>query len=185
MDSKGGPTSRRSAGTLLTLPNNVGPRSTPNYESLVAPAIYSVKDGTKVFAGQRDDPFYVDLGGTFDLIGFRSAPRRVQHGRRRRPEGLQRQHDRHPGADHAADRDQERPDRRQRHQLGGRRLRDRVAPGHHQGRRTRWQQVSRLAEPLINEVVIPLGKKDLWNRSDPADDKQFERFYLKPELAGS
>ena len=40
----------------------------------MAPAIYSVKDGTKVFAGQRDDPFYVDLGGTFDLIGFRSAP---------------------------------------------------------------------------------------------------------------
>ena len=39
------------------------------------------------------------------------------------------------------------------------------------------------ANPLINEVVIPLGKKDLWNRSDPADDKQFEKYYLKPELA--
>jgi hypothetical protein len=31
--------------------------------------------------------------------------------------------------------------------------------------------------------VIPLGKKDLWNRSAPADDKQFEKHYLKPELA--
>jgi hypothetical protein len=50
--------------------------------------------------------------------------------------------------------------------------------------RVRWQQVSRLAEPLVNEVLIPLGKKDLWNRSDPAADGQFEKSYLKPELAG-
>src|SRR5262249_10090350 len=41
-------------------------------------------------------------------------------------------------------------------------------------------QVSRLGEPLINEAVIPLGKKDFWNRADPADDAQFETFYLNP-----
>ena len=63
------------------------------------------------------------------------APRRVQHGRRRRPQGLQRQHDRHPGADHSADRDQEDADRRQQHRLGRRRLRDGLSAGHHQGRR--------------------------------------------------
>ena len=73
-DAKGRTSVRTLGRNLLTPPNNVGPRSTPNYESLVAPAIQSVKDGTKVFAGQRDDPFYVDLGGTFDLLGFRSAP---------------------------------------------------------------------------------------------------------------
>ena len=44
-------------------------------------------------------------------------------------------------------------------------------------------QVSRLGEPLINEAVIPLGQKDLWNRLDPEDDKQFESLYLNPELA--
>jgi hypothetical protein len=44
-------------------------------------------------------------------------------------------------------------------------------------------QVSRLGEPLVNEVIIPLGKKDLWNRSDPADDAQFVPFYESPELA--
>ena len=43
-------------------------------------------------------------------------------------------------------------------------------------------QVSRLGNPLINEVVIPLGKKDLWNRSDPADDAQFASSYTDPEV---
>jgi hypothetical protein len=37
---------------------------------------------------------------------------------------------------------------------------------------------------LINEVVIPLGQKDLWNASDPADDSQFVNRYTSPELAG-
>jgi hypothetical protein len=43
-----------------------------------------------------------------------------------------------------------------------------------------WVQVSRLGNPLINEVVIPLGQKDFWNREDPADDQQFESFYTAP-----
>src|SRR5262249_5376521 len=45
-------------------------------------------------------------------------------------------------------------------------------------------QVSRLGNPLINEVLIPVGKKDLWNASDPADDSQFADRYTSPELAG-
>jgi len=48
----------------------------------------------------------------------------------------------------------------------------------------RWVQVSRLGEPLINEVLIPMGTKDRWNATDPVHDKQFEKFYLKPEPAG-
>ena len=46
-----------------------------------------------------------------------------------------------------------------------------------------WVQVSRLGNPLINEVVIPLGDKDYWNRSDPADDSQFEHYYSNPEVS--
>ena len=45
-------------------------------------------------------------------------------------------------------------------------------------------QVSRLGNPLINEVVIPLGKKDYWNASDPSKDSQFASRYTSPELAG-
>jgi hypothetical protein len=47
-----------------------------------------------------------------------------------------------------------------------------------------WVQVSRLGEPLINEVIIPLGQKDKWNRQDPADDRHFADHYRSPELAG-
>src|SRR5215471_428811 len=56
---------------LATPPVNVGARSTPNYDVLSAAAVYSLPDGSKVFAGQRDDPFYVDLGSVFDLLGLR------------------------------------------------------------------------------------------------------------------
>ena len=44
-------------------------------------------------------------------------------------------------------------------------------------------QVSRLGNPLINEVVIPLGDKDYWNREDPAGDSQFAHYYTTPEVA--
>ena len=61
---------------LLSPPNNVGPKSTPNYASaLVPPAVHGLKGGVKVFAGQRDDSFFVDLGSTFDLINI-DAPGR-------------------------------------------------------------------------------------------------------------
>ena len=54
-----------------TPPNNIGPRSTPNYRSLVDKAIVE-KDGL-IFAGQRDDAFYGDIGAIFDLLGFRKG----------------------------------------------------------------------------------------------------------------
>ena len=47
----------------------------------------------------------------------------------------------------------------------------------------KWVRVSRLGMPLVNEVVIPLGKKDRFNASDPADDAQFGKFVLDPEPA--
>ena len=44
-------------------------------------------------------------------------------------------------------------------------------------------QVSRLGNPLFNEVIVPMGQKDLWNSLTPADDKQFLSFVQHPELA--
>ena len=44
-------------------------------------------------------------------------------------------------------------------------------------------QVSRLGNPLINEVVIPTGLKDLWNRTSPSQDAQFVKYYKTPILA--
>jgi hypothetical protein len=46
-----------------------------------------------------------------------------------------------------------------------------------------WRQVSRLGNPLINEVIIALGDKDRWNHLEPAGDKQFAHYYANPELA--
>src|SRR5207244_4001810 len=52
-------------------PNNVGPRTFPDYDTVANQAIRTVRGGGKAFAGQRDDPFFVDLGQTFDAINFR------------------------------------------------------------------------------------------------------------------
>ncbi|MBV9546965.1 MAG: DUF4331 domain-containing protein, partial [Chloroflexi bacterium] len=56
---------------LSTPPCRIGPRSTPNYENLASAAIHTLNDGIKVFAGQRADPFWVDLGSIFDLGDLR------------------------------------------------------------------------------------------------------------------
>ena len=44
-------------------------------------------------------------------------------------------------------------------------------------------QVSRLGNPLINEVIIPMGDKDRWNRKAPKGDAQFNKYLEQPELA--
>jgi Domain of unknown function (DUF4331) len=184
------------AENLKTPPVNVGPRSTPNYDSLAAMAVQSLPGNRKVFAGQRDDPFYVDLGSVFDLAGLR--PFNPAH-LLPRPAST--------GIDSVAGfnvhtialqvpitdltRDNKMPkDASDSNAVIG------VYASASRQRTTvlrdsgddftfgDWVQVSRLGEPLINEVLIPLGRKDRWNRSDPDDDKDFVQFYRKPELAG-
>src|SRR5207248_5475879 len=55
--------------------------------------------------------------------------------------------------------------------------------GRKASRETKWVQVSRLGDPLINELVIPTQLKDRWNASTPDKDKQFEQYYSTPILA--
>jgi hypothetical protein len=45
-----------------------------------------------------------------------------------------------------------------------------------------WVQVSRLGNPLINEVIIPIGQKDEWNRGHPSEDSKYAELYANPEL---
>ena len=59
------------AKNLPVAPPNIGPKTFPNYQAFVNGAIRNLKGGGKVFAGPRDDPFFVDLGGTFDAINIR------------------------------------------------------------------------------------------------------------------
>jgi hypothetical protein len=56
-----------------TPPNNIGPRSTPNYRSLAEKGVTKLKGGGLVFAGQRDDPFFGDVGAIFDLVAIRKG----------------------------------------------------------------------------------------------------------------
>src|SRR6185295_18390056 len=56
---------------LPVAPPNIGPKTFPNYQAFVNGAVRNLSDGTKVFVGQRDDPFFVDLGATFDAINVR------------------------------------------------------------------------------------------------------------------
>jgi hypothetical protein len=55
------------ANDLACPPVNIGPRSTPNYDVLASAAIHTLKSGEVVFAGQRNEGFFVDLGSIFDL----------------------------------------------------------------------------------------------------------------------
>jgi hypothetical protein len=47
-----------------------------------------------------------------------------------------------------------------------------------------WQQVSRLGNPLFNEVIVPMASKDRWNALDPWADSAFAQYVSRPELAG-
>ena len=67
-------------------PCNIGPLSTPDYPALAADAIVAIAPGTKVFAGQRAEGFYVDLGAIFDLgdpEAVRAGPHHVRTGQHR------------------------------------------------------------------------------------------------------
>jgi hypothetical protein len=171
---------------ISTPPDNIGPRSTPNYNTLAAAAVTSLPGGIKVFAGQRDDPFYVDLGSIFDLAGLRpfnpfhliplSAAPGVDALTNYNTHSIEIQvpisqlaqaPNKNIGIYATASRQKATILRN-----------DGTKDGY-----GRWVQVSRLGNPLINEVVIPLGKKDYWNRSEPSNDAQFEQYYSNPEVS--
>jgi hypothetical protein len=183
--------------SIRVAPANVGPRSTPNYSALAAQAITSLSGGIKVFAGPRDDPFFVDLGSIFDLGGLRPLnslhilpPAETAAG----VDGL-KGYNVHSIAiqvpismltsdgkgTHAA------TDRAATVGIWGGTSRQSVKVLHPNGTQTvsgNWVQISRIGNPLINEVVVPIGFKDYWNSQYPKNDSQFAGGALKPELAG-
>jgi hypothetical protein len=184
------------ARNLTTPPDNIGPRSIPNYHKLATEAVHPISDvhGTgMVFAGQRDDPFYVDLGSIFDLGGLR--PFNTLH---LLPLANEPGRDNLQGLNvHSIVLQVPMTDLTPDHMaptsatavigVYASASRHRVTVLDSDGTDDTsgdWVQVSRLGEPLINEVIIPLGQKDKWNRQDPADDRHFANRYLNPELAG-
>ncbi|WP_375486754.1 DUF4331 domain-containing protein [uncultured Jatrophihabitans sp.] len=184
-------------GTNLACPPcNIGPASTPNYGKLASSAIHTLNTGETVFAGQRAEGFYVDLGAIFDLGILR--PFLAAH-LAKMPNA--------PGVNGTA--------AKNIHtiaiQVPKKELLAPTADGTTIGdadniigvyasasrqRETAYNatgtpaptgnfvQVSRLANPLVNEVLINIPNKDRFNSQNPADDKQFATRFAKPELAG-
>src|ERR1700730_2481645 len=66
-----------SGSPLIAVPSNVGPRTMPNYDALAAQGIYSLQgrgaSDIRVFAGTASDPFFIDLGATFDSLNYRAG----------------------------------------------------------------------------------------------------------------
>ena len=167
-----------------TPPDNIGPRTTPNYHALAASAVTPLADGGQVFAGQRDDPFFGDIGDIFDLLAIRKGTGNAGGGKDffagyavhtialQIPISQLDTPSHTIGVWSAADRQQTTVEQ-------GDGMRTKKA----RGRSGAWVQVSRLGNPLINEVVIPTPLKDKWNRQDPSQDQQFAQFYRTPILA--
>ena len=173
---------------IPTPPVNIGPRSTPNYEALAAAAVKTLSGGIKVFAGQRDDPFFVDLGSIFDLGGLRPfnsahlVPLATEPG----VDGVGG-YNTHTIAMQIPISQLKGPNGRMIIGIYASASRQKIRILGDDGtvkNNDGWVQVSRLGNPLVNEVIIPLGKKDYWNSQDPSKDSQFVSSYTTPELAG-
>ena len=182
------------ASGLVTPPSNIGERTTPNYETALAqPAVYPLPNGGKVFAGQRDEGFYIDVGGVFDTLKLRSigtdggvdstagfnvntiaieVPIQELTRSGAVPSG--------PTASDAVIGVWSTSGRQKITVLRSDLFDDKdeepltVGP---------FKQVSRLGSPLVNELIIPLKLKDKFNASSPAGDAQFAQFVTNPQLA--
>ncbi len=180
---------------LASPPCNVGPRSIPDYPSLAASAVHTLPGGRRVFAGQRADAFHVDLGAVFDLLDLR--PFQNLH---LIPTGAA------PGVNSLANlnvhsialqvpitdvtgRGRPTDVLDARSTIGVWTTAGRRASRVHDGSDDRytghgpWRQVSRLGNPLVNEVLIPMSLKDQWNARAPRTDKHFLEYVRQPEVA--
>ena len=184
------------ASNLPVPPVNVGVRSTPNYEGFTAQATHQIRGGRMVFAGQRAEGFFVDLGSIFDLGALR--PFNMAHliplanepgvngtqGMNVHSIALQV-----PIADltkgGVTPTDVMAPESVIGVWASASRKAASVRDG--KGKTTSmgpFVQVSRLGNPLFNEVIVPMAQKDAWNADDPHEDAAYAPRVNSPELAG-
>ena len=180
-------------------PPNIGARSiesgvglsTADYNTLVTGAIATASSGEKIFCGPADDPFFVDLGGIFDLG---DAPRQNSQTR----DGLAKYntHSICIQVDIATLQKTNQPVSAAANILDANYVIGVWASASRQATKTltttgstnagNWIQVSRLGMPLTNEAVIPIGKKDRWNSLTPYQDldslASYGNYFYNPEL---
>jgi hypothetical protein len=155
----------RIADNVPVAPSNVGKASMPDYGKLRDQAVYKLAGGATTFAGQADDPFFADLrvfdllyGGNLSEVGNDTLKGyNVNSLALQVPNDLIRESSYQPVVG-----------------IWGT-VQRKDARGH-------WSQVSRLGNPLVNEVVNPQKDKDKFNASSPYDDAQFLKNVTNPEL---
>ncbi len=193
------------ANNLIAVPTNVGPRTMPDYAGLADQGVYKLEKDIRVFAGTVDDPFWIDLGATFDSLNFRSLPKGTGF-----PGVLTKEQDAddkhnfasddvagfnvnaiaievpialltYDGKTHAAN------DPLATIGTWGTTSRPQAKvyrrPGEPAAVSERVTQIQRMGNPLFNELLIGTGDKDKFSMSQPKDDKQFANYALDPLFA--
>jgi len=181
-------------------PNNIGPRSIDapliglgkSYETLMQEAITTPQTGEKIYCGPADDPFFVDLGGIFDLGQTRipgaagaEAARDGVAGYNVHVIALQIPIQTLQKTGRSVDTVEGILDPDFVIGVWSAASRRAMTTINNDGTRRGdgdWVQVSRLGMPLTNEAVIPIGQKDLWNAVGPDQDLQFASYFTNPEL---
>ncbi len=207
------------ARNVAVAPQDLGPKTMPNYQALSNEALASFGNGSKVFAGPRDESFFVDLGATFDSVNVRKGTGNQGGGKDdlsgtnimsiilQVPKSditVDGQGVSGPSAPNAVVGVWDSTERtvlqvvRQKAKKRKKGKKGKKATGvdaqavavDSRKRKSakklvlRQVQVSRLGNPLVNELVIPIGLKDKFNATQPKDDlKNFGKFVLAPEYA--
>jgi Domain of unknown function (DUF4331) len=177
-------------------PCNIGPRSTPNYSDLADAAVAGLDGGGRVFCGQRADAFFVDLGSVFDLATLRpfQSLHLIPTANAAGVDSLAQANVHTIAIEvpiaHVTRRGQvptDPMDSRSTIGVWGAAYRQRARVHDYRNYGSRnvgpWSQVSRLGNPLFNEVIVPLVQKDRWNSVGPDRDSEFAGFVAQPELA--
>ncbi len=184
---------------LVAVPSNAGPATFKNYEELASQAIYTdASTGIKVFAGERAETFYIDLGAVFDTANLRRFPPLLSAAEdaddTKDPFGINR----FSGINvnsivievpiSRVTLDGKSAEQTSTPVIGmyASTARQKVKVlGDDGTAKTQgpWVQVSRLANPLVNELIIDTPFKDRWNSQEPEDEAQFQEFYKNPSIA--
>jgi Domain of unknown function (DUF4331) len=180
------------ANDVPVAPSNIGPKTMPDYQALVDQTVDAGDDlpgGGQVFVGQRDDAFFIDLGMTFDLINFRDATTGNAGGFKDDLAGYSvhsfvlKLPENEITRNGKAVKDASKSNAAVGVWASTERRKLEVTDGRDRGGAGPWVQVNRLGNPLINELFIPISRKDEFNRSQPQDDgANFGQYALEPEL---
>jgi hypothetical protein len=186
--------------TLVAVPSNVGPATMPDYPALAAQGIYTdAASGIRVFAGQRAETFYIDLGAVFDTLNLRRRlPALTGPGEDAdnvNPFGVNR----FSGANISTIAievpitritSDGKPAATTKNPIIGmyaetdrRKVRVPSQPDEAEDEGPPFVQVSRMANPLVNELIITTPFKDGWNAAEPENEADFQSFYKNPVVA--